>query len=373
MTHVTEQVRILGTRGIPGRHGGFETFAEDLALHLVARGWEVTVYCQESGRGPLWEDHWQGVRRIRIPVALAGAPGTILFDWRAARHAARSRSLTLILGYNTAVFGALLRARGMPFLLNLDGIEWRRAKYGPLARAWLWLNEILGCWLATRVIADHPEIAVHAARRIAPERISMIPYGARRVENTDPRPLRALGLEPDRYALIVCRPVPENSLAELVTAFSARQRGLKLVVLGDYRAAGAYGRHVQRLAGDEVVFPGALYEARVLNALRGHARLYLHGHVAGGTNPALVEALGAGLPVLAHDNRFNRWVAGAAARYFASEGECAAELDSLLDDSEALAALASEALIRYEKSFVLSERLTEYEALLARASRAGLR
>ena len=159
-------LRILGTRGIPASHGGFETFAEDLALHLVGRGWDVTVYCQEHGDGPLVESHWQGVRLIHIPVPSTGSFSTIQFDWRSTRHAAREPGLALVLGYNTAFMSALYRFRRIPSVLNLDGLEWKRAKYNPLERAWFWVNERLAGWLSDHLIADHPEIA----RRAAPNR-----------------------------------------------------------------------------------------------------------------------------------------------------------------------------------------------------------
>lgn len=101
-------LRILGTRGVPAAHGGFETFAEYLALYLVKQGWRVVVYCQEDGTGPVFEDSWQGVERVRIPVEAQGPKGTIVFDWQATLHAARHKDLCLTLGYNTAVFCAVL-------------------------------------------------------------------------------------------------------------------------------------------------------------------------------------------------------------------------------------------------------------------------
>ena len=132
---------------MPAAHGGFETFAEHLALHLVQRGWRVTVYCQEEGSGPAVQDEWQGVQRVRIPVAQAGPRGTIVFDWKATLHAAAAGELCLTLGYNTALFCAVLRLRGVPNVINMDGIEWSRAKWGPVAKAWLWLNDWAGCLL----------------------------------------------------------------------------------------------------------------------------------------------------------------------------------------------------------------------------------
>ena len=89
-------------------------------------------------------------------------------------------------------------------------------------------------------------------------------------------------------------------------------------------------------ASDEVIFPGAIYDAPVVQALRFHCRFYLHGHRVGGTNPSLVEALGAGCAVIAHDNEFNRWVAGACAAYFADETACGRLFDELLNDRDAI-------------------------------------
>lgn len=107
-------IRILGTRGVPAAHGGFEIFAEKLALPLVAQGWHVVVYCQDTGSGPVVNDVWQGVERVRLQVDMAGPKGAMWFDWLATVHAARHTELCLTLGYNTAFFCVLLRGRGRP-------------------------------------------------------------------------------------------------------------------------------------------------------------------------------------------------------------------------------------------------------------------
>ncbi|MCW5667776.1 MAG: DUF1972 domain-containing protein [Piscinibacter sp.] len=357
-------LRILGIRGVPAAHGGFETFAERLALHLVARGWRVVVYCQRDGRGPLAHDHWQGVERVHVPVAQRGALGTMVFDARAIRHAARSRELCLTLGYNTALFCAWLRLRGVPNLINMDGIEWSRAKWSAPARAWLWLNERAGCRLGDHLVADHPEIARHLGTRTAATRIATIAYGADRVLDAPTAPVRALGLEPGGYLMLVARPEPENSILEVVEGFSRRPRGLPLVVLGRYDPADPYHRRVQQRAGTEARFVGAIYERATLQALRRHALAYVHGHRVGGTNPSLVEALGAGNAVLAHDNRFNRWVAGAAGAWFTDADGFDTQLTALLADPGRLAALRHAARARFEQAFTWPAILAEYETLL---------
>lgn len=359
-------LRILGTRGVPAAHGGFETFAEQLALHLVAQGWRVIVYCQEEGRGPWVEDLWQGVERVRIPVAGDGAKSTIVFDWLATRHAARHRELCLTLGYNTALFCALLRVKGVPNLINMDGIEWSRAKWGPLAKSWFWLNDWAGCWLGNHLVADHPEIKAHLATRVRADKITTIAYGAGRIAAADEAPVRALGLQPGQYLTLIARPEPENSILEVVRAFSRQRRGVQLAVLGNYAPEQAYHQAVKAVASDEVRFLGAIYDKSVVQALRFHSLAYVHGHQVGGTNPSLVEALGAGNAVIAHDNRFNRWVAGEGARYFDTVAGLESLLGELLADPAALSRMRAASLTRFDAALTWPKILAEYEQLLRR-------
>ena len=310
---------ILGTRGVPAAHGGFETLAERLALELVARGWRVEVYCQVSVPTP--PSVWRGIALIPVRVRGDGALSTIVFDLKCTLRAMRRQALPLVLGYNTALFSLLYRLSGRRSVMNMDGIEWRRERWSKPAKAWFWLNERLGSLLSTHLIADHPEIARHLARNTAAARITTIAYGADPVADASTAPLAAYGVEPNRYGLVIARVVPENLVLQVVRAWSETRPGLPLLVLGKLSDDDAYHRAVDAVAGPAVIFPGAIYDARTVAALRRHARFYIHGHTVGGTNPSLVEALGAGSPVLAHDNVFNRWVAGEGAAYFGDESE----------------------------------------------------
>lgn len=360
----TKHIRILGTRGVPAAHGGFETFAEHLALYLVRHGWQVTVYCQEDGEGPIFEDSWQGVRRVRMPVATEGAAGTIVFDWKSTVHAAGESGLILTLGYNTAIFCVLYRLRGHKNLINMDGIEWHRQKWGAIAKLWFWMNDWAGCWLGNHLVADHPEIKNHLATRVSRDKITTIPYGADAVDHADVSALAPYQLTPNRYAILIARAEPENSILEVVRAWSRRPRGMQLVVLGKYDPNHAYQRAVKEAASDEVRFIGAVYDKPTVAALRFHAQLYVHGHQVGGTNPSLVESLGAGNAVLAHDNPFNRWVVADGAHYFKNEDECAAALDTLLDNETEITQMKLASKSRFEQEFTWGKILGEYEALL---------
>lgn len=361
----SKTLAILGIRGIPAAHGGFETFAEHLAVFLRDRGWQVTVYCQEEGVGPVFEDSWEGIRRVNVPVKGDGPASTVVFDWKATNLAARERGgAILTLGYNTAVFCARLRLAGLPNVINMDGIEWRRAKWSGVARTWFWLNDWAGCFLGNHLVADHPEIKRHLQTRVKGDKVTVIAYGADGVVSADEAPVRALGLEPGRFATVIARAEPENSLLEIVSGFSRKPRGMNLVVLGKYDKAHAYQRRVLEAASDEVKFVGAIYDKQIVSALRFHSMLYVHGHQVGGTNPSLVEALGAGNAVLAHDNKFNRWVAGEGAEYFDGADGCAAAFDSLVGDEPRLARMREASRLRHRGEFTWEKILGEYESLL---------
>lgn len=356
-----QSISILGTRGVPAQHGGFETFAEYLAPYMVKHGWKVTVYCQIDGTGEIYEDEWQGVRRVNIPVSQAGAKGTIVFDWKSTLHAAKSKDVILTLGYNTALFCIIYRLKGLKNIINMDGIEWRRDKWTSLERTWLYINERAGCWLGNHLIADHPEIKNHLSTRVNSKKITMIPYGSDSIESADISQLSNYGLEAGQFAIVIARPEPENSILEIVTAFSRKKRNKKLVVLGNYdKADPAYTKAVMAAASDEVIFPGAIYEKTTIQALRYYSCLYIHGHTVGGTNPSLVEALGAGNAVLAHDNKFNRWVAGEKNLYFSSIDSCETQLDKILDNPELIGSMCSYSKDKHMNMFTWNLILDEY-------------
>ena len=361
-----KSVSILGIRGIPARHGGFETFAEVLALYLQGNGWDVTVYCQAEGRDQRQESQWQGIRLVTISTRYSGPMGSIVFDFKSTLDALLHPSkVNLTLGYNTAMFSLLYRLFGRCNIFNMDGLEWKRSKWSKPVRVWFYINEWLGCWLGNRLIADHPEIARHLRTRGVGYKLVTIPYGSDLVPAVPESVLSDFGLDSGRFALLVARAEPENSILELVTAFSSRTRGIRLVVLGDYDLIGnSYHRAVQAAASEEVLFLGAVFDKSIVAALRFHSLVYLHGHQVGGTNPSLVEALGAGCAILAHDNCFNRWVAGDSALYFSDLASCGAAIDILLGNPERLEISRQASRKRHAEQFTWPAVLAAYEHLL---------
>ncbi|WP_108396252.1 DUF1972 domain-containing protein [Devosia submarina] len=359
---------ILGIRGIPAAHGGFETFAGRLAPYLRDRGWEVNVYCQiEPDQDGIlrsnFEDDWNGIRRIHIGSSSKGSVGSIKFDWYCIRDAVKRPGVNLVLGYNTALFGLLLRIAGRSMVINMDGVEWKRAKWSMPIKLWFYLNEFFGANIANVPIADHPEIALHL-RRHGCTRSVVIPYGADAIHSASREPLDALGLHPDKYFISIARAEPENSILEIVEAFSASKRQTKLVVLGKLDSSNPYHQAVRRAASQSVIFPGAIYDSSTVASLRFHALAYIHGHQVGGTNPSLVEALGAGNLIIAHDNKFNRWVAGPEQLYFSQAEECAAHITAVETAALEIGLARKGARLRHATAFTWEQILAKYEQVL---------
>jgi hypothetical protein len=175
-------VSILGSRGIPAGHGGFETLAERLSLFLVDRGWDVTVYCQESensgtGRTEPLVDQWRGIRRVVIATSGRTPLSTVEFDWACTRHAAGQPGIKLVLGYNTAAFAALLRSRGHTVVIHMDGVEWKRPKWSWPVKIWFYANFHCAKSVGRALIADHPELVEAYTRVYGRHKTEFISYG----------------------------------------------------------------------------------------------------------------------------------------------------------------------------------------------------
>jgi len=366
MENTTKKIAILGIRGLPANHGGFETFAEYLSLELVQRGWEVTVYCQTEG-GEFNLKKWNNIQLIEIPVFKDNSLGSIFFDIKSTFHACRNESLVLTLGYNTGFLSILCRLFKLKNIINMDGIEWQREKWNKLIKIWFFLNERIACHFSTHLIADHPEIKKHLSSRVHRDKITMIPYGSEDVSQADESILSSFSIKANHYMVVIARPEPENSILEIVRAFSIKDRGIKLVILGNFTPKdNPYHNKVMKCASSEVLFVGSIYEKQIVQALRLYSLAYIHGHKVGGTNPSLVESIGSGSLIIAKDNQFNRWVTDNQMLYFDSECDIDHLIDSVITDE----ALVSKKRVISKKLFQQRYRwntiIDQYESLLAR-------
>ena len=363
------RINILGTRGLPAQHGGFETCVSELAPYLVSHGHQVYVYCQGTGPAGLNRQATFGGARLIHMGRRGGALATVLFDLQSTWHAARHGGVALIFGYNTAIFALILRLFHRRVIINMDGIEWQRRKWGKLPKLWFWFNELAACALTHRMIADHPAIQHHLSRghlrRVTKNKLVMIPYGAHPAERNARADLLPDELHGKSYACIVARAEPENTILEMVEAWSLHERGALLAVVGSYNWLDVYQSKVLAAASEEVVFLGPIYETEVVRAIRSNSLAYLYGHTVGGTSPTLVEAMACGTPIIAFQTVYSEWVAGTAGVYFRDSTELNGILSTLLTDTKTLGRLSANSRSRWAAEFTWERVLTQYNTILA--------
>ena len=308
------KIAVLGSRGIPNRYGGFEEMAQRVCPMWVAAGHRVVVYTTSDH--PERMETFEGVeiRYIFNPERTLGLAGQFIYDLMSLRDAQKEHfDIVLQLGYTTSGIWSFLWPAEKT-VTNMDGLEHQRAKYsGPLAGFLRW-SEKRAAKRSKLLVADNPEIAKYLKKYSQPT--VTIAYGTDVIEKTTAQiellqnwaKEQEIDLVPGAYSLHIGRVQKDNHVHEILEA--AKTSRMELVAIGDYSTT--YGKLLKDAYSsvENIHFPGTLYEKPILNALRCHSKFYIHGHSAGGTNPALLEALGCGCFVLAHGNNFNANVLG---------------------------------------------------------------
>lgn len=330
------RIAILGTRGIPARYGGFETFAEQLSIRLVARGYDVTVFCESSTEAPPVH---QGVHLRHISTFPLGPASTLLYDLSSLWNARKDFDVVYMLGYGSALFCWIPKLWGTKLWINMDGLEWKRTKWNGFARRYLHLMERLATHVADRLIADARAIRDDLRERYALQiPCDVIPYGCEAIDHIPAtEALIKRHIFPKKYYIAVCRFEPENHIREIIEGFIASGTECDLVLVGDHQSSSPYVLKLKQKQHRKIKFIGSVYEVDELQALRYHCRAYIHGHSVGGTNPSLLEAMGCSNLVVAHNNIFNREVLQDSGLYFLTPSDiCKAirSIDSSLIDIE---------------------------------------
>jgi len=319
---------ILGTRGIPARYGGFETFAEELSTRLASRGHDVTVYCREQHPEP----SYRGVHLEYLPTIRHKYFDTLAHTLVSTVKLLGHRyDALLYCNAANAVFTWFPRALGMPVALNVDGLERNRKKWNVLAKAWYRLSEWLATWMPNVVVTDARVIADYYREQYHRDSV-MIPYGAELGPVATTEVLAQLGLDRRKYFLYVSRLEPENNALLVREAFERVATDARLALIGDAPYAAEYINQVRATEDPRVVMPGAIY-GQGYHELGSHCLAYIHATEVGGTHPALIEAMGRGALTLYLDTPENAEVAGGAALPFLRE-TLPAVLESVLQMSE---------------------------------------
>lgn len=318
-----KHISIIGTRGIPANYGGFETFAEEISVRLVEKGVRVTVY-GEKDQHPGQTD-FKGVALHKLAITKSGHQ--LQYYRESLDLAMKDSDLILVCGSPGALFfyKKWLSKSKAVIALNTDGVEYKRSKWGLAARMLLHISEFIGAKLADILIADSVGIEAHLIKSYGKgiaRKTKVIEYGAYINGIEDDGYLASLGLKPDGYYLVVARLEPENNVHTILEGFSRSATGMKLIVVGNLMDT----PYVQSLKAFEtdprIRFVGGIYDRTQLAILRKYAFAYFHGHSVGGTNPSLLEGLGSGNIVIAHNNLYNRGVMQNQMFYFDTPMDC---------------------------------------------------
>lgn len=303
-----KKIAVLGTVGIPASYGGFETLVENLVNYAADQSLDVdlTVFCSGEAKGALKNFNGAELEYVNLD---ANGVSSIAYDVVSLIHAMHRFDEILLLGVSGALFLPFVRLlSSVRIVTNVDGVEWKREKWGTLASLFLRLSEWSAVKFSHEVISDNRGIADHVLSTYGASS-HVIAYGGDHalvdVTLNKTKPKVTVNL-PDDYCLALCRIEPENNVEMILDGFS-QEANHNLVFIGNWDKS-AFGRSMKAMYGS---FPNIhlldpIYDLNVLMGVRSNCAFYIHGHSAGGTNPSLVEMMHFGKPILAYDCVYNR-------------------------------------------------------------------
>lgn len=314
-------IHIVGIVGVPGSYGGFETLVDHLLDSAEIAEQEVFVYCEphvvrDTG------DKYKGASLVSIPFKANGWQ-SVIYDSCALIISSIRGGDVLILGTSGTVLVPLLRVLfpRVHFVVNMAGLEWSRSKWGLIARTVIKVNEWTGLKYCHEIIADNEGLVEYVRKNYSREAV-FIPYGGDQYLDmkADFTEVESLNLAGKPYDYAMARVQSDNNPELILDAYS--RCGLPLVFVANWNSS-QYGRGLLLKYSEytNLHMVGPFYDIAKVKGIQEGARLYVHGHSAGGTNPVLVEAMWGKLPVVAFDVIFNRYTTDNMAAYFATSQE----------------------------------------------------
>jgi glycosyltransferase involved in cell wall biosynthesis len=300
------KIAILGTRGIPNNYGGFEHIAGYLAKGLVEKGHELTVY--NSSRHPYKAKEWFGVQIVHCfdPEYLIGVPGQFIYDLNCILDARKKKyDVLLMLGYTSSSIWGFLYPGKTVVITNMDGLEWNRTKYSKPVRNFLKIAEGLAIRSSRFHLSDSPVIKEYLDTKYDIQS-KYIAYGATLYPARQEHLLEEYGLVKYQYFMLMARMEPENNIETILDGFGMAESKMKFVVIGNTR--NRFGKYlVEKYSRDgRIIFLGALFDESKVQTITSFCKMYFHGHSVGGTNPSLLDAMAARVPLAIHNNAFKK-------------------------------------------------------------------
>lgn len=338
-------VSIVGIVGLPGRYGGFETLADQL-VQRFGKHYRMQVFCTQRAQMSICNAEYLGAKLSYVNWDANGWQ-SIPYDFVSLLRAApRSRNI-LVLGVSGCLLLPIIRIcwPRTRIITNIDGLEWKRRKWGHLARLVLRVSEWFAVRYSHEVIADNYAIQQHVRDAYGCES-SLIAYGGDHAAIEIKSNLLLSKFPVKKYYISVCRIEPENNVREILQAF-AEATDKNLVFIGNWGIS-KYSSELRSEFGSypNIELKDPIYDIGVLANLRHGAIAYVHGHSAGGTNPSLVEAMSIGMAVLAYDVSYNRHTTDNSAAYWSDSKQLVGLLNAvvnntLLQNAQTMACIAA--------------------------------
>ncbi len=354
------KIAIVGTRGIPAKYGGFETCAEELSTGLVRRGHRVLVTCRKY----LYEgmpDEYKGVELCYPPSLRGKATDTFSHTFFSILRAMLwAPDVILIFNSANSPLAVLPKLLGKKVAINVDGLEWKRAKWGRAAKLYYKFAESFSCLVADTVISDAVAIKDYYRWKYG-RRSVFIPYGAHVIDSRSPEVLDRYGLKPDGYFFTASRLEPENHQDLSVKAFRDVTTDKLLVIAGAANWDSPYVREIKQTDDTRVKFLGPVYEPGHVEELHCNCYAYIHGNEVGGTNPALLKAMGCGNCIIALDVPFNREVLEDAGLYYRDADGLRDNIEFLLINPHYVTGYRDAARTRAKRLYRWEKIVEDYE------------
>lgn len=364
-------VAIIGTRGYPSYYGGFETAVRKLAPYLASAGWHVTVYGRPGTTRPEDPSRDPRVTAVQTRGLETKSMSTLAYGLTACLDASRRRpDVALVMNVANGYFLPKLKRAGIPTLVNVDGIEWDRAKWNRLAKTVFRRGALATARHGTNLVFDSHEIAHRWKEEFGREGL-FIPYGG----DLPKEPALDVGFAPRSFVLMVARFVPENTVIEFMDAIPILATQHNVVLVGSSGYGGELDERARALAEqfDRVAWLGHVSNDELLHSLWRQAGVYFHGHSVGGTNPALVQAMACGAPVVARDTVYNREVLRSAGKFCDPDSnEISTTIQSVMNDATLQNKMSECGVARVQESYMWQDVCESYErGLLATMQRGS--
>src|SRR5208282_960163 len=303
--HQTPPLRVafIGGRGVGSKYSGIETYYEEVGKRLVGMGHEVTAYCRTYFTPPVKE--YKGIAIVRLPTIRSKHLETLVHTFLSTVHVlVQPCDVVHYHALGPALFSFLPRLAGKKTVVTVQGLDWQRRKWGRFAAAVLRLGERAAVTLPSTTMVVSRTLQRHYRETYGSETI-YVPNGGILRDRSRPNHILDWDLQPQKYILFLGRLSPEKGCHLLVEAYEKLDTDVKLVIAGGSIFQDDYTRQLQSHAGERIKFPGWV-AGEVLDELLTNATLFVLPSDLEGLSLALLDAMGAGLCVIATDLPENR-------------------------------------------------------------------